>query len=103
MSITGALILFAVIWFMVLFIILQLRSHSQAEDGDIVEGTHASAPADFRPGRAARDTTIITVILWCIIASVILSGWITVRDLDWFNRMGPPPQSLDSPSGETDG
>ncbi len=103
MSITAALVLFSVIWFLVLFVILQLRSRSQAENGDVVEGTHAGAPADFRPGRAARDTTIITVILWSIIAGVILSGRITVRDLDWFNRMGPPPQSLDAPSGETDG
>ncbi len=103
MSITAALVLFAVIWFLVLFVILQLRAYSQAEDGNIVKGTHPGAPADFRPGRAARDTTIITAILWCIIAGIIMSGWISVRDMDWFNRMGPPPGADRAPAGDTGG
>ena len=36
-------------------------------------------------------TTGISVVLWAIIASIILSGVISIRDIDsWtFNRMGP--------------
>ncbi|MFT5945724.1 MAG: hypothetical protein ACI93B_002265 [Yoonia sp.] len=41
-----------------------------------------------------RLTTIWAVCLWIVIAGTILSGVITVRDLDWFNRMATPEVSL---------
>ena len=90
---TSALVLFAVIWFMVFFIVLPLRLTTQGEDGAIVPGTHASAPADAQIKRKAKITTIWAVGLWIVIAGTILSGLITVRDLDWFNRMATPEVS----------
>ena len=42
-------------------------------------------------------TTGVAAILWAIIASIIISGLVTVRDIDMFNRMGPATES-----GETD-
>ncbi len=94
MTITAAFVLFAVIWFMVFFIVLPQKMVSQCEAGEIVPGTHASSPADAQIGRKARITTIWAVGLWIVIAGVILSGAITVRDLDWFNRMSTPEVSL---------
>ncbi len=96
MSITGAIILFAVIWFLVLFILLPFRARSQAEDGTIEPGTHAGAPADFRPGKTAKQVTIIAVVLWAVLAGIINYGGISVRDLDWFQRMGPPSMRDDT-------
>ncbi len=90
---TSAIVLFAVIWFMVLFIVLPYASRSQADAGEIVPGTHASAPADFNVRRTVRITTIWAVGLWIIMAGTILSGVISVRDLDWFNRMSQPDLS----------
>ena len=90
---TSALVLFAVIWFMVFFIVLPLRLTTQGEDGEIVPGTHASAPADAQIKRKAKITTIWAVGLWIVIAGTILSGLITVRDLDWFDRMATPEVS----------
>ncbi|MBO6854325.1 MAG: DUF1467 family protein [Marivivens sp.] len=90
---TSALVLFAVIWFMVFFIVLPLRLTTQGEDGEIVPGTHASAPADAQIKRKAKITTIWAIGLWIVIAGTILSGLITVRDLDWFNRMATPEVS----------
>jgi predicted secreted protein len=89
MTISAAFVLFAVIWFMVLFVVLPLRLTTQGEAGVVVPGTHRSAPADARIGRKARLTTIWAVVLWVIIASIIVWGGITVRDLDWFGRMAP--------------
>ena len=89
MSITAAIVLFVVIWFMLFLIILPLRLTTQGEAGEIVPGTHASAPANAQVGRKARITTLIAVVLWGVIAGIILSGVISVRDLDWFDRMGP--------------
>lgn len=93
MNITSGIVLFAVIWFMVFFVILPLRLKTQGEDGNIVPGTHSSAPADPQMWRRARLTTIWAVGLWILIGGTILSGAISVRDIDVFNRMGPPSAS----------
>ena len=89
MTITSALVLFAVIWFMVLFILLPLRLTTQAEDGRVLRGTPASAPVDPGMRGKLRLATAIAVVVWAITAGIILSGWITVEDLDVFGRLGP--------------
>ena len=44
MPITSALVLFAVIWFLTLFIVLPLRLQTQGDVGEIEPGTHAGSP-----------------------------------------------------------
>lgn len=90
-----ALVLLAVVWSMVFFIVLPLRLETQGEAGEIVPGTHASAPADFNIKRKAKITTLWAVPIWAVIAGVILSGVISVRDIDWFNRMATPEVSAE--------
>ncbi|MGB3315354.1 MAG: DUF1467 family protein, partial [Albidovulum sp.] len=51
MNLTGGIVLFAVIWFLVLFIALQIRPKSQAEAGEVVPGTPAGAPANVQMKR----------------------------------------------------
>lgn len=87
MSITAAIVLFTMIWFLVFLIVLPLGMTSQAETGEVVPGTPASAPAEARVKRKFWITTAIAVVLWAIAAGIILSGWITIRDLDFFHRM----------------
>jgi predicted secreted protein len=94
-AVTSGIVLFMVIWSMVFFIVLPLRMVSQGDAGEVVPGTHSSAPADAQVGRKAKITTLWAVPLWCIIAGVILSGTITVRDIDWFDRMSTPAVSRD--------
>ena len=89
MTITAALVLFAVIWFMVFFIVLTLRLTTQGDAGEVVPGTPAGAPVDAQIGKRARITTIVAAVLWVLIAGTIVSGVISVRDIDWFDRMGP--------------
>ncbi|MCG6902834.1 MAG: DUF1467 family protein [Rhodobacter sp.] len=96
MSITAALVLFAVIWFMVLFITLPMGLTTQGDVGKVTPGTQAGAPAALNMKRRMRIVSMIAVVLWAIIASIIVWGGISVRDLDFFNRMG------DAPVGETD-
>lgn len=90
MTITAALVLYSVTWFMTFFVVLPLRLVTQGEAGEIVPGTPRSAPANAQIGRKARITTIWATGIFAILASIILSGWISVRDLDWFGRMDPP-------------
>ncbi|RYH08567.1 DUF1467 family protein [Tropicimonas sp. IMCC6043] len=89
MAITSALVLLAVIWFMVLFIVLPLRLTTQGEAGDVVPGTPASAPTDPQLKRKAKIVTVIALPLWAITCWVILSGTITVADFSLYDRFGP--------------
>ena len=89
MGITSALVLFAVIWSLMFLIILPIRVKTQGDLGEIVPGTHAGAPEVHDIGKKAKITTVLSLILWAIISTIILSEVISVRDLDWFGRMGP--------------
>ncbi|PXW72777.1 putative secreted protein [Loktanella sp. PT4BL] len=91
----SGLVLLAVIWTVVFFIVLPLRLETQGEAGEIVPGTHASSPANFSFKRKARITTMWAVPIWIVIAGTILSGAVSVRDIDWFERMSTPEVSRD--------
>lgn len=91
MNLTGGIVLFVVIWFMAFLVALQIGPKSQADDGEIVPGTPASAPSDIRMKRKIVAATMVAVVLWSVIASVILSGAIGLRDIDWFNQLGDDP------------
>lgn len=87
MTISAALVLFAVIWFMLLFVALPLRLKSQSEDGHVVPGTPASAPTDPMLKKKMKWVTFFALILWAIIYSIIVSGMITVEDFDVFHTL----------------
>ncbi|MEM6387676.1 MAG: DUF1467 family protein [Pseudomonadota bacterium] len=90
MGVVSGIVLFAVIWFMVLFIVLPIRLETQGDVGERVEGTHAGSPSSsFSMKKRFRLTTLWAVPIWAIIAAVILFGDISVRDIDMFGRMGP--------------
>lgn len=89
MGVTSALVLYAVLWFLTFLIVLPIRLKTQGDIGDIVPGTHAGAPHEPQLKKRALITTAVAAVLWVIIAYVIISGTVTVRDLDWFNRMSP--------------
>ncbi|MEW2917513.1 MULTISPECIES: DUF1467 family protein [Ruegeria] len=89
MTITAALVLFAVIWFMTLLVVLPIRIKTQGDLGDIVPGTHAGAPEVHHMKKKMWITTGISVVLWAVIAGIIISGVISVRDFDWLNQLEP--------------
>ena len=87
MNITGAIVVYAITWFMVLFCVLPVRMTSQDEAGDIVPGTPPSAPSGLRMGRKMWITTLVATPIWAAIAAVVLWGNIGVQDLDVFGIM----------------
>ena len=89
MSITSAFVLFSVIWFMVFLIAIPIKLQTQGDLGEIVPGTHAGAPEVHDLKKKAWISTVVTFILWAMISSIIVSGMITMRDIDFFNRMDP--------------
>ena len=88
MSVVSSIVLYAVIWFMTFLVVLPFRLTTQGEAGEVVPGTHAGAPEQHHMRKKASITTIVAFAIWVIVATIILSGWICVRDIDWADRMG---------------
>ncbi len=89
MTITGAVVLYATIWFLTLYVMLPLRRRkTQGEAGEIVPGTPAGAPAREEMGRMVRDTTLAATLVWAVVAGVIWSGRISLADIDFLNALG---------------
>ena len=89
MAITSALVLFAVIWFMLLLMALPMRMKSQEQDGEVVPGTPASAPVNPMIGKKMFWVTVVTFVLWVPLVAFIVSGVVSIHDIDFYNRMGP--------------
>lgn len=85
MTITAALVLFSVTWFLVFFCVLPVRFESQAEAGSVTPGTPASAPADAAIAKKAKITTLIAVVIFAGLYWVITSGVITRDNMDVFH------------------
>jgi predicted secreted protein len=90
MGITSAIVLYVVFWFLTFLVILPIRVKTQGDLGNVEPGTHAGAPEEHHLKEKALITTGVAAVLWVIITVIILSGWISIRDLDWWQRMGPP-------------
>ena len=96
MAIGSGLVLFAVVWFMVLFVVLPIRLTTQGDKGDVTPGTPAGAPFKVNMKRRLLITTVASVVVWGIIAATIISGVINLSEIEFFNRLGgpgPAPQS----------
>ena len=77
MSITSAIVLFAIIWFMVFFIAIPIRLETQGDRGDIVPGTHASSPEVHNLKKKAWISTWVTFVFWAIVCGIIVSDLLT--------------------------
>jgi predicted secreted protein len=89
MGITSGIVLYVVLWFLTFLIAIPIRLQTQGDVGDVVPGTHASSPERHNLKKKAWITTAVAFVLWAIIAAIIITGTITVRDFDWRNLMPP--------------
>ncbi|MEM9784751.1 MAG: DUF1467 family protein [Pseudomonadota bacterium] len=87
MSITSAIVFYAVIWALVFYMVMPIGQTSQQEAGEIEPGTPASAPVNPRIGLKALITTGIAAVIFAAIYYVIEWEVITMDDLE---RFGPP-------------
>ena len=93
MAITSAIVLFAVIWFLTLFVVLPLGLQTQGDLGKVEPGTHSGSPENPQMKKRFLVTTAVALVLWTIVAGSIVGGVFSVRDFDWFNRMATPEVS----------
>ncbi len=89
MSITSAIVLYAVLWFVTFLTVIPFKLTTQGDIGVVTPGTQAGAPHEHNLKKKAWITSAIAATLWIIIVVIIYTETITVRDLDWFNRMPP--------------
>jgi predicted secreted protein len=67
MSVAGAIALYFIIWWTVLFAILPFGVKSQAESGEVTAGTEPGAPIAPRMRRKALWTTIIAALVFGVV------------------------------------
>lgn len=83
MAVTSAIVLYAITWFMTMLIALPIGLRTQGDEDDVVEGTHAGAPANYSPRRKAIRVTIVAFFIWLALVLTITYSGITWHDLDW--------------------
>lgn len=83
MTVVTGLVLFAIIWTIVFFIVNAFGQVSQAESGEVVKGTPASAPVDAMVLRKAIITTVIALVLLGLAWVVLDQQLITLEDFGW--------------------
>ncbi|MDC3068036.1 DUF1467 family protein [Paracoccaceae bacterium] len=64
MTITSAIVLLSVYWFIILFIMLPINVTTQNDERNIIEGTAPSSPVNPNLKRKFSITTIVSIILW---------------------------------------
>ena len=64
MTITSALVLLSVYWFIILFIVLPINVTTQNDERNVIEGTAPSSPVNPNLKRKFFITTIVSIILW---------------------------------------
>lgn len=87
MNLTGGIILYAVLWFLTLFIVVPIGQRSQQDAGTIVPGTPAGAPEGTPWKRKLTLTTLISAVIWAVLAWVILSGVVSRADIENLDRI----------------
>ena len=71
MGLSGAVVLYAVIWAMTFYCLLPLGIRSQSEADRVVKGTPPSAPTEPRLRRKALRATAFGTMIWLLAVGVI--------------------------------
>ena len=89
MTITTALAIYFITWWVVLFAVLPWGVRSQAESGEVVPGSDPGAPAIHRVGRALLWTTVIASavfgLLWALYAADLIP-------FEFLSEISSPPK-----------
>ncbi|MEP7221976.1 MAG: DUF1467 family protein [Novosphingobium sp.] len=84
---TSILAIYTLFWVLSAFIVLPfgVRTRDEAaegEAGDLVPGQVESAPINFRPGRVAKITTALSLVLFGLFYLNYTHGWLTSSMFD---------------------
>jgi predicted secreted protein len=79
MNLFTAVITYLTMWWIVLFCVLPFGARSQAEMGEVVEGTDPGAPVVANIKQKIIWTSLITAVVWGAFYLVVSSGWISLE------------------------
>ena len=81
MGITGSIIIYVMIWWIVFFSVLPIGIQSNKEIfKDTIEGSDPGAPKNPKIARKFLITTIITSILFIVIYYLVNNGFLNLRN-----------------------
>jgi predicted secreted protein len=89
MSVTTAIAIYFLIWWIVLFAVLPFGVRSQEEDGAIVRGTDPGAPAIPRLGAKLIWTTVAASAIFAACYVVYVNGLLPLDALAGMLRLKP--------------
>jgi predicted secreted protein len=81
MSVTTALAIFFLIWWVTLFAVLPWGIQSQHEGHEIAPGTDPGAPTRARIGRKLLWTTVVALAIYAVCVIVYAEHWVTIDGL----------------------
>lgn len=89
MPIGSIIAIFFVVWWIVLFAVLPWGVRTQQENGEVVLGTEASAPANPHLVRKAVATTIVAAVVTFLIWLLFGHYGVGVKEIaDWLEGRG---------------
>jgi predicted secreted protein len=80
-TISTALAIYFVIWWVTLFLTLPFGVRSQHEDGAGTDGTDPGAPVVARMGRKLLWTTVISAVIFAVASYAYQAGYLNVERL----------------------
>lgn len=86
MSLTFALAIYLICWWLVLFVVLPFGVRSQQEEGEVVEGSEGAAPAKTKILRKFVITTIVATILFSIVYLILTYRLVTLDDIPFLPK-----------------
>jgi predicted secreted protein len=82
MSITTAIAIYFIIWWLSLFVVLTFGVRSQHEEGEIISGTEPGAPVLPRIAMKLLWTTVVASAVFAVLYVIYVYRLVTFDDLD---------------------
>ena len=80
--------IYGIIWFLTLFIVLPFAVVSQHEDGRVVPGSEAGAPARPMIYQKLAITTLLSAVFYALVYLLLTSGVLAQFDLPFMPDLG---------------
>jgi predicted secreted protein len=81
MTVAFGIAIYFIVWWITLFVVLPFGLRTQEEQGDVVPGTPASAPARIQLMRIFAINTAVAAIVFAVVWYVIATNWVTLDAL----------------------
>ena len=89
MSLSFAIAIYAIIWWIVLFAMLPIGVRTQAEEGEVSPGTPESAPHRPRLLPKMLATTVVASIVFAAVYAIIVYRVVTLDQIPFLPRFEP--------------